>query len=279
MLLAADHVRAARRVSEQLHEPFVRVLIQDGGPPRRVRLPLPLPQPGHMRRLERLDQRGFFPLGRAGRLDAAPRPFPDDRPDGLAVQHAFGGIPQRVGFDLVDLFPQDDALALAGLLRVGVDARVPEPSRPASGRFSLPRDPVMPLPDTHALDSAFPLGPQRLHPPVIRAFRSGQVQVPARIRAQQHAVLDRRFLEPAPVRQVTRQPVHVADDHHVDLVPLDRLDQLDEIIPRDLLERRIPVVFEPGHHPPAAPFRVLVGVGELGGHRLGLVVGLAQPRV
>ena len=92
-------------------------------------------------------------------------------------------------------------------------------------------------------------------------------------------MLYRRFLEPAPVRQVTRQPVHIADDHHVDLVTLDRLDQPDEVIPLDLLERRIPVVFEPRHHPPPAPFRVLVGVGELGGHRLRLVVGLAQPRV
>jgi len=28
--------------------------------------------------------------------------------------------------------------------------------------------------------------------------------------------------------------VHIADDHHVDLVTLDRLDQLDENIPPDL---------------------------------------------
>ena len=48
MLLAADHVRAARRVAEQFDKPFVRVLIQDGGPLRRVRLPLPFPQPRHM---------------------------------------------------------------------------------------------------------------------------------------------------------------------------------------------------------------------------------------
>jgi hypothetical protein len=37
----------------------------------------------------------------------------------------FGGIPQRLGFHGVDLFPQHHALALACLLRVGVDARIP----------------------------------------------------------------------------------------------------------------------------------------------------------
>ncbi len=89
----------------------------------------------------------------------------------------------------------------------------------------------------------------------------------------------RRFLEPAPVRQVTRQPVHVPDDHHVDLIPLDRFDQVDEIIPPDFLERGIAVILEPGHHQLAAPLRVPAGVGELRGHGLGRVVGLAQPRV
>jgi hypothetical protein len=92
-------------------------------------------------------------------------------------------------------------------------------------------------------------------------------------------VLDRRLLKPRPVRQVPGQPVHVPDDHHVDLIPLDRLDQVHEVIAADLLERRVPVVPEPGHHPPTAVLGVPLAVRQLRRHRLRSVVGLAQPRV
>ncbi len=87
------------------------------------------------------------------------------------------------------------------------------------------------------------------------------------------------LLEAIPVGQVAGQPVHVADDDHVDLVPFDRPDQVHEVVAADLFERRVPVVLEPRHHCPAAPPRMPVGAGQLGRHRLGRVVGLAQPRV
>jgi hypothetical protein len=88
-----------------------------------------------MRRPERPYQRGLLPFLRTDRSYAALSPFPDNGPDGLTVQHAFSGIPQRIRFHGVDFFPQHDALALVGLFRVGVYARVSEPARPAPDDF------------------------------------------------------------------------------------------------------------------------------------------------
>jgi hypothetical protein len=135
----------------------------------------------------------------------------------------------------------------------------------------------MRLADPHGAHRAFPLGPQGLHAAVVGAFRGGQVQVAAGVGGQDDAVLDRGLLEPVPVGQVPGQPVDVADNYDVDLLPLDRPDEVQEVVAADLLERRVAVVLEPRRNLPAAPGRVPLGVGELGRHRLRRVVGLAQP--
>jgi hypothetical protein len=89
-------------------------------------------------------------------------------------------------------------------------------------------------------------------------------------------VLDRGLLEPVPVGQVPGQPVDVADDRHVDLVPLDRPDEVHEVIAADLLERRVVIVLEPRRH---LPGRVPLSVRQLGRYRLRRVVGLTETRV
>jgi excisionase family DNA binding protein len=91
----------------------------------RSSLAIPAGRPGAG--LEHLHQGGLLPLLRAGRPDAPRGPLPDDRPDGLPAQHPLSGVPQCAGLRLVDLLAQDDALALAGLFRVGEHADVPEP--------------------------------------------------------------------------------------------------------------------------------------------------------
>ena len=70
-----------------------------------------------------------------------------------------------------------------------------------------------------------------------------------------------RFLEPAPFRKITRQPVHIADNHHVDFGTLDRLDQVDEIVPLDSLNAEYPSSLKRATTCPAAPLRVLVRIG------------------
>ncbi len=79
-------------------------------------------------------------------------------------------------------------------------------------------------------------------------------------------MLDRGLLEPVPVRQVPRQSVHIADDHHVELVAFDRPDEVDEVVAADLLERRVPVILQPRHHRPAPPGSMPLGVGQLRWH-------------
>ena len=66
-------------------------------------------------------------------------------------------------------------------------------------------------PHPSALNRAFPLGPQRLHAPVIRALRRRQVQIAARIRRQAHAMPHARLLKGIPVGQVAGQPVDLPD--------------------------------------------------------------------
>ena len=143
----------------------------------------------------------------------------------------------------------------------------------------LLRQAVLGLPDPGALDRAFPPRPQRLHPAVVSTFGGGQVQVPAGIGRQPHPVPHARLLKGVPVRQVTGQPVDVADDHHVHRAGLDRRDQLPEPVPGDFLEPREAVILEGGRDNPAAPPRVAGGPLDLRGDRLGRVVGLAQTGV
>ena len=193
--------------------------------------------------------------------------YPDDR------------VPDRLGLDRVDLFPQDVPLLMVRLVRVGIDPGVPEPPLAPAGPPALARLPVLGLPHPGALDRAFPPGPQRLHPAVVRAFGRGQVQVPAGIRAQPHAVPHAGLLKGVPVGQVAGQPVDVADDDHVDLARLDRRDQPAESIAGDFLKRRVPVILEGSHHGPAAPPGVIGTPVKLGRHRLRRVVGLAQTAV
>ena len=96
---------------------------------------------------------------------------------------------------------------------------------------------------------------------------------------QPHPVPHARLLKRVPVRQVPRQPVDIPDDDHIDRSALDRRDQLPEPVPGHFLERRVPVIFEGSHHRPAAPGRVGGAPVQLGRHRLGGVVGLAQTAV
>lgn len=62
---------------------------------------------------------------------------------------------------------------------------------------------------------------------------------------------DRLFLETVPVWEVAGEAVHLPDDHHVNLIPLDRRDQVHEVVSRDFLVRRVAVVLERRDHPPA----------------------------
>ena len=214
------------------------------------------------------------------RLDAPRGPVPHDRGDRFPVlQHPHGRVPDRLRLDRVDVLPHDVPLLVVRLVRVGVDPGIPEPPLAPAGPPALARLPVLGFADPRALDRAFPPRPQRLHPAVVGALGRGQVQVPAGIGRQPHAVPHAHLLKGVPVGQVAGQPVDVADDDHVDLAGLDRRDQLPEPVPGDFLERGVPVILEGGHHGPAAPRRVVGAPLELGRHRLRRVVGLAQTAV
>ena len=195
------------------------------------------------------------------------------------LQHPHRRVPDRLGLDRVDLLAHDVPLLVVRLVRVGVDPRVPEPPLAPAGPPALARLAVLGFADPGALDRAFPPRPQRLHPAVVRALGRGQVQVPAGIGRQPHAVPHARLLKGVPVGQVPGQPVDIADDDHVDRAGLDRRDQLPEPVPGDFLERGVPVILEGGRDRPAAPGRVVGAPLELGRHRLRRVVGLAQTGV
>ena len=137
-------------------------------------------------------------------------------------------------------------------MRVYPNHRCPPLSTPALARLA-----VLGFPHPRALDRAFPPRPQGLHPAVVGALGRGQVQVPAGIGRQPHAVPHAHLLKGVPVGQVAGQPVNVADDHHVHRAGLDRRDQLPEPVPGDFLEPGEPVILEGGRHGPAAPGRVV----------------------
>ena len=156
-------------------------------------------------------------------------------------------------------------------MRVYPNHRCPPLSPPALARLA-----VLGFADPRALDRALPPRPQGLHPAVVGALCRGQVQVPAGIGRQPHAVPHAHLLKGVPVGQVAGQPVNVADDHHVHHAGLDRRDQLPEPVPGDFLKPGEPVILEGGRDDPAAPLCVVGAPLDLSGNRLGRVVGLAQ---
>ena len=268
MRRGADHVLAPRRVAEQLDQPLMGVGVDDRGPLRGgVLLALPLTQPGQPRRGQRAHDRGRPPLLRGDRLDAAGGPVSRDRGDRFAlVQHPDGRVPDRLGLDGINFFPQDVPFFVVGLVGVGVDPGVPEPALAPADPPALARLAVLGFADPGAFDRAFPPRTQCLHAAVVGAFGRGQVQVPAGIGRQPRAVPHAGLLKGVPVGQVAGQPVDIADDDHVDLACFDRRDQLPEPVPADFLECGVPVILEGGHHGPAAPPGVVGAAVDLGRH-------------
>src|SRR5262249_29556154 len=178
----------------------------------------------------------------------------------------------RLRLDLVDLLPHDVPLLVIRLVRVGVDPGVPEPPLPPAGPPALAPFPVLRFPDPGPFYRRFPPPPPPLPPALVRPLGRGQVQVPPGIRRQPHPVPHARLLKSVPVRQVPGQPIDIPHDDHIHPAALDGRDQLPEPVPGDFLKRRVPVIFEGGHHRPAPPPGVTRAPVQLRPHRPGGVV-------
>src|SRR5262249_46186616 len=150
---------------EQLDQSLMGVDVDDRRPLRGRVLPaLPLPKSGETRRGQRADNRGRPPL--LGRYwpDAPRGPVPRDRGDRFpVVQYPPRRVADRLGFNGVDVLAQDVAFLVVRLVRVGVDAGIPEPPLASADPSALARLAVLGFADSRALDRAFPPRSQCLH--------------------------------------------------------------------------------------------------------------------
>ena len=196
-------VRAARPGRrQQPHQPLVGVGIEDRRPlrPGTSCPATPAARPAGARSgMLATSPPTSAPRSAGGRR--AP-PLAHDRVDRLPVSSTRSAASRSAPRPPPHRSPAAGSPACGDRLRVGVDPRVhPNQRGPPPGILPCRRSPVC-ASRTRTLRTALSRWPAAFPCRRSTRLRGGQVQVPAGVRGQEDAVLDRRLLERVPVRQV-----------------------------------------------------------------------------